>query len=129
MPFDFAQSDTRKHRGRTAYHDGLAAEGIVLRDYQQRGYRLLEERWRGRFGEIDLIFAGCGELVFVEVKKSKSHEAALERLRETQLLRIAQSAEDYIARFAKEPLTPMRLDLAAVDKAGEVSIVEGLTLY
>ena len=60
MPFDFLPQDARELAGRTAYEDGLAAEVIALRDYLARGYRLVAQRWRGRCGEIDLIFEGNG---------------------------------------------------------------------
>lgn len=129
MPFDFAPNEGLKHRGRTSYQDGLAAEDTVLQDYLQRGYRLIAQRWRGRAGEIDLIFDATGTYVFVEVKKARTHDAAMARLSERQLHRIARSAEDYIGRFAADPLTPMRLDLATVDGFGSVSVLENLTLY
>ncbi len=129
MPFDFLPQDTRELAGQIAYQDGLAAEDIACRDYLLRGYRLIAQRWRGRCGEIDLIFEGNAELVFVEVKKARSFEIAAERLSERQLWRIARSAEDYIGTVAPDPLTPMRLDLATVDGRGQVSVLENLTLY
>lgn len=128
MPLDFAHQERRALAGRTAYEDGLAAEDIVLRDYLSRGYRLVRRRWRGRCGEIDLIFRATEELIFVEVKKARSLEIAATRLGERQLLRIARSAEDYIGTQA-DPLTPMRLDLATVDGSGQVAVLENLTLY
>lgn len=129
MPFDFLPQDARELAGRTAYEDGLAAEDIALRDYLSRGYRLIAQRWRGRCGEIDLIFEGHAEFVFVEVKKARSLDIAATRLTDRQLWRIARSAEDYIGTEAADPLTPMRLDLATVDAMGRVAVLENLTLY
>ncbi len=120
--------DSRKVAGRTAYQDGLAAEDIVLRTYRSRGYQLVDQRWRGRCGEIDLIFSGNDELIFVEVKKARSSDIAAERLSDRQLWRIARSAEDYIGTVAADPMTPMRLDLATVDANGRVAVLENLTL-
>ncbi len=128
IPFDQVP-DPRTLRGLTSYNDGLAAEDIVSRDYLSRGYRLVAQRWRGRCGEIDLIFQGTGELIFVEVKKARSFDIAATRLSQKQLLRIAHSAEDYIGTVAENPLTPMRLDFAMVDDRGDISILENLTLY
>ena len=132
MPFDMPldqSPDPRTLRGLTSYNDGLAAEDIALRDYLARGYRLVDQRWRGRCGEIDLIFEGRGELIFVEVKKARSFDIAATRLSQKQLLRIARSAEDYIGTVADDPLTPTRLDFAMVDDRGDLSILENLTLY
>lgn len=128
MPFDFA-SVPRSLAGKTAYHDGLAAEDIVLRDYLARGFSLVAQRWRGRCGEIDLIVRDDAELIFVEVKKARTLATAANRLSERQLWRIARSAEDYVGRIAEDPLTPMRLDLAMVDGSGRISVLENLTLY
>ena len=128
MPFDFAPDTTRSQTGRTAYHDGLAAEDTVADAYSARGYRPVARRWRGRCGEIDLIFDNGVELVFVEVKKARSFDAAAARLTARQLNRIALSATDYIGNIAPDPLTPMRLDLAMVNAAGQVSILENLRL-
>lgn len=115
--------------GRQAYQDGRAAEDAVCRDYLSRGYSLVADRWRGRCGEIDLIFRRDTGYVFVEVKKAKSLEIAATRLSERQLWRIARSAEDYLANTLGAPWLPMRLDLAMVDRRGQVAVLENLWLF
>lgn len=129
MPFDFAPESQRSSIGQTAYQDGLAAEDAVRRDYLARGYSLVQQRWRGRCGEIDLILRGEDGFVFVEVKKARTLDQAARRLSERQLWRIARSAEDFVGRVADDPLTPMRLDLATVDGSGRISVLENLCLY
>ncbi|MEM6388122.1 MAG: YraN family protein [Pseudomonadota bacterium] len=129
MPFDFVHAETRAEQGRKAYQDGLAAEDIVQRDYLSRGYELLAERWRGPGGEVDLIFQGPEEVVFVEVKKAKTHDIAVTRLSEKQLWRIARSAEAYVTQICNDPFMAIRLDLALTDWAGTVAIRENLVLY
>lgn len=49
---------------------GYDAEQLVACDYQNRGYRLLEQNWTMRGGEIDVIVLDeeSGEIVFIEVK-------------------------------------------------------------
>ncbi|PZX11610.1 YraN family protein [Celeribacter halophilus] len=127
MPLDFVPDTDvalRKERGRKAYDFGLSAEAAVARLYQSRGLELLEERWRGRAGEIDLIFRQGEEIVFVEVKASKSFAKAVTHLSAKQMVRLCASAEDYIGRLPKGLLTPMRIDLALVDGVGHVEILE-----
>ncbi len=103
---------------------GRAAEDAVARACEARGQRVLGRRWRGRGGEIDLVTESNSEIVFVEVKKSSSHAKAALRLSETQARRIMTAAEEYLGRFATGLLTPMRIDLATVDRDGRVAFVE-----
>lgn len=114
--------------GARSYHAGLAAEEIVLRAYEASGHRLRARRWRGKAGEIDLIFAGDDGLVFVEVKAAPSHEAALASLSARQLARIARAAEEFLSTPDTPALVAMRIDLAVVDGQGRVEIVPNITV-
>ncbi len=129
MPLDLDAAFNRKRAGQKAYLDGHAAEDIVSRDYQSRGYVLVETRWRGRSGEIDLIFRRASDYIFVEVKKARSLDIAATRLSERQLWRIARSAEDYLSNVIGQPFAVMRLDLAMVDGMGQVDVLENLSLF
>lgn len=128
MPLDLDAESAKRLAGQKAYLDGQTAEDIVSRHYMSRGYALVETRWRGRAGEIDLIFRQGAEYVFVEVKKARSLDIAATRLSERQLWRIARSAEDYLANTLNKPFSVMRLDLAMVDGTGRVDVLENLTL-
>ena len=128
MPFDFIPSK-RQIAGHRAYRDGLAAEDAVADHYASLGYPVLARRWRDHGGEVDIICQGDGELLFIEVKKADCFDWAAERLSFAQLERIALAAEEYIGTVAADPLMPMRIDLAKVDRQGQIEIEEGLTLY
>ncbi len=110
--------------GATSYHAGLAAEDIVARDYQRRGFTLRERRWRGPGGEIDLIFEKAGALVFVEVKKARDFAVAAARITRRQIERICTSAGCYLAVMPMGMSTEMRFDAALVDARGALEIVE-----
>lgn len=43
-------------------------EEAAWRTYRERGYRLLARNWRCPIGELDLVLAREGEVVFCEVK-------------------------------------------------------------
>ncbi|MCL1628350.1 MULTISPECIES: YraN family protein [Roseinatronobacter] len=103
---------------------GLAAEDSVLRDYTAKGYRLLDRRYRGQGGEIDLVLGRGDDVIFVEVKKSKSFDAARARLGERQILRIFSAAAEFLGGQPKGQLTETRFDLALVNARGEVAIME-----
>ncbi|WP_194096500.1 YraN family protein [Marivivens aquimaris] len=115
----------KARRGSLAYHSGVAAEGIVERAYEERGAEIIERRWRGRAGEIDLIARHQNLTVFIEVKASSRHDTAAMHLRKRQLERICLSACDYMAKHAKGKA--MRIDLATVDGAGQVRVYENIS--
>ena len=116
---------TRRERGRLAWLSGQAAEDAVARLYETRGVTLLARRWRGESGEIDLVLRAPDSYVFCEVKRAKSFEAALARLRQGQLERIYSAASEYIGLTSEGQLAPVRFDVAAVDGIGAVHLQEG----
>ena len=122
-------SANKQTRGLSAHLTGVAAENSVARQYEIAGWRILERRWRGEAGEIDLIAMRDGVTAFVEVKQSVTIDAAIARLQPKQLARIAASAESYFLNRANRVSGDIRVDLAAVDKSGRIEIIENLTLW
>ena len=115
----------RRHdRGQRAYLAGATAEDQVAKHYEQRGYSLAEHRWRGAGGEIDLIFRQGEALVFVEVKRSKTSARAAARITQTQIERIYASAGQFLDTEPAGQLTESRFDVALVDGAGRIEIIE-----
>lgn len=134
MPLVAASLDGPEHADRiydprrTNYHAGVSAEHGVARHYARQGAVLRENRWRGPWGEIDLIFAEGDTIVFVEVKKSRTHAQAAQRLSQRQMARILLSAEAYLDRCPKGSLTEARFDLALVDACGAIEIVPNASM-
>lgn len=122
-PASSARPSARTHRARRNHHAGSAAEDQVARAYEATGHRVRARRWRGGMGEIDLVLEKDGEIVFVEVKASKTHAAAARAVGPRQIERLLQSAEAYIGRLATGSLTPMRFDVALVDRVGQLDII------
>lgn len=114
----------RTIRGRQAYHSGAAAEAQVAQCYARAGYNLAAQRWRGKAGEIDLIFKQGDEVICVEVKKARSFEQAAARLSQRQQHRMCRAAEEYLANQPLGQMTPMRLDAALVNEHGAIEILE-----
>lgn len=110
-------------RSATNYHAGLAAEDIVARTYAARGCAEAARRWRGRGGEIDLILRDGDGIVFVEVKKSRTHAQAVQRVSRRQMDRICMAASEYVGSEPRGALTPMRFDVATVDQTGQVQVI------
>ena len=110
--------------GSLSYHAGLSAESQVERVYETRGFTISARRWRGTGGEIDLIARGDDTVVFVEVKKSRDHARAAERLSGRQKSRLCDAASEYLGRCLQGLNTPARFDVALVDSIGRVRIIE-----
>lgn len=99
-----------------ATHNELGKKGerIASRYLREKGYRVLEENWRFRQTEIDLIAMHDGVMVFVEVKTRASDrfgppEEAV-TLKKQQYLQRASAAYINWKRFEDE----LRFDIISV---------------
>lgn len=110
-------------RGRMAHFAGASAENSVLRDYQANGATVMEQRWRGQGGEIDLVMQDGDETVFVEVKKSRDFATAAQRISHHQMARIMSAAEEYMTRLPNGMISEVRFDVALVNAQGQTQIV------
>ncbi|WP_135448170.1 YraN family protein [Tabrizicola caldifontis] len=127
MPFDFASVPARRGRsarGLANHLAGHAAEAAVARVYEDRGIPICGRNWRGSRGEIDLIGRNGNEVVFVEVKFSRTHDLAASHVTAAQVARIFATVDEFVAREPKGLLTDVRIDLALVDGSGRVEIIE-----
>lgn len=106
------------------YHSGLEAERAVARVYLRNGYEFAAHRFRGEAGEIDLVLRQNDTVVFVEVKKSRSHQKAREALSSRQMARIISTATEYLSKEPQGLNTNTRFDVATVNWDGQVEIVE-----
>ncbi|MDO5659087.1 MAG: YraN family protein [Paracoccus sp. (in: a-proteobacteria)] len=100
------------------------AEDVAERHYRANGYELLERRWRGKGGEIDLIFRLGDAIIFVEVKASGDFLRAAERITRRQMDRICLAACEYCDDQPNGSLTEMRFDAALVDAKGCIDVIE-----
>ncbi len=112
--------------GAISYHNGVAAEEAVARQYGAAGCAALAERWRGAGGEIDLILRDPenGGVIFVEVKKARDFAAAAARVSARQIGRIMASAAQFLGTQPNGQDTDARFDVALVDDSGAVEILE-----
>ena len=117
-------SQHRRNRGTTSYQAGLAAEEIVAQAFARKGQAILAKRWRGSGGEIDVIAQDGEGVVFVEVKKSKTHTKAAQRITHQQMQRIYSTGAEFLETMPKGQLTDVRIDVALVDEVGRVNVIE-----
>jgi putative endonuclease len=127
MPFDYVSQTVvrnRASRGKVNYHAGLAAEDAVARQYEDRGIAICARRWRGITGEIDLIGRMGDEVIFIEVKQSRTHDLAASHIASAQIARIFTTVDEFLAGEPKGLLTDVRIDLALVDGQGRIEVLE-----
>lgn len=97
----------------------------MLDGYLRAGYVEVARNWRCRLGEIDLIVARPGLLVFCEVKTRSSDafgggwQAVTARKRAT----MRRVASTFLAARA-EPAPRIRFDVASVSRRGDALSVE-----
>lgn len=117
-------SGQRAARGLAAHASGHSAERRVAAEYEGRGCVVLESCWRSAAGEVDLILRDGDQIVFVEVKKADTHDAAAQRLSRRQMDRICMAAMLYADGQPAGSLTDIRFDAALVDAQARVEILE-----
>lgn len=117
-------SGVRGRRGAVAHAAGAAAEESVARAFEVRGLTVTARRWRSPHGEVDLICRDGAMVVFVEVKRAATLEAAAHRLGRRQMDRLLAAAQAFCAGEPRGLLTDMRFDLALVDALGRVRVIE-----
>ena len=66
----------RSRRARLSGRAGRRGEWLAIAFLSLKGYRLLQRRFGGKGGEIDLIMARGDDIVFVEVKARAALDAA-----------------------------------------------------
>lgn len=96
----------------------------MAQDYERRGYPVARRRWRGIGGEIDLILRDGDGLIFVEVKKSRSFDQAMDHLSSRQVRRLQRTAEEFVGGEPRGSLTDMRFDVALVNGHGMIRVIE-----
>ena len=95
---------------------GAAGETIALKALSSRGYALVEQNWRCRRGEVDLVMRDGDCWAFVEVKTRRARgieppEAALTATKAQRLVNLAQT---YLA-VHEMGLVDWRIDLVAIE--------------
>jgi putative endonuclease len=106
---------------------GREGERLAADFLRQRGHVIIEQNYRKKYGEIDIITKDGDTLVFVEVKTRKDQRydgaAAVTPKKQRQITKIAL---EYMSR--QPPQTTARFDVVCVniDVAGriEFSLIE-----
>ena len=94
---------------------GKAGERAARKKLEALGYEILENNFRSRMGEIDLVARQNGELVFIEVKTRRQRETGspAEFVHKTKQRRMARTALAYMGKHNLMD-EPTRFDVVSV---------------
>jgi putative endonuclease len=90
-------------------------ERLALRHLRRHGLQPVEENFRCKGGEIDLVMRDGDTLVFVEVRQRADSEygGAAASITPAKIRRLVRAAQVYLLRFPATP--PCRFDVVAID--------------
>ena len=83
---------------------------------REKGYRILDRNWRGRYGELDLIALRDGVLVFAEVKlrRSAAFGAAREFVTAAKQQKLRMTAAAWLAAHPRAQELAARFDVIEI---------------
>lgn len=83
----------------TTFTTGRQAEAAAVEYLKKLGYNILEQNWRTRFCEIDIIASQNGVIYFVEVKyrQSNAYGSGLEYITPKKQKQMAFAAEFWVS--------------------------------
>jgi len=90
---------------------------------KNKGYNIISENYRTRFGEIDIIAEKSDTIIFVEVKyrTNKNFGRAEESINSFKLERIKSSALHFL-KTCKKNYKNFRIDIVAINNFEELKI-------
>ena len=96
---------------------GTRYESMAACYLEEKGYRILEQNFRCKQGEVDIIAQDGKYLIFVEVKyrRNASHGYAVEAVLYKKQQNISRVAAFYLLRHGLSEDTPCRFDVIAID--------------
>jgi putative endonuclease len=110
---------------------GAGGEAAVAGWYAAAGYQVIDRNWRCRDGELDLVVARDGLVVFCEVKtrRSVAFGAPVEAVTLTKQRRLRVLASRWLADHPGARARDLRFDVASVlarrDAEPVIEVIEG----
>ena len=97
---------------------GKWGEQIACGHLKKLGYQIVEQNFRSRFGEIDIIARHNDVIVFVEVKTRASHSmvSGAESITPAKQKKMRNTAKLYLTGFSNMPF--VRFDVIIIEADG-----------
>jgi putative endonuclease len=99
---------------------GEKGERKACRMLRRKGFRILERNYRCKAGEVDIVAAKRGLLVFCEVKARRDDAFAppYEAVNRGKMLRLDRAAQSWLARN-RRPWEQYRFDVVSLVSEGK----------
>lgn len=95
---------------KTSYNLGRRAEIWAGLYFQLKGYKVIDRRYKTRFGEIDLILRKGKAIVYLEVKARDSLDNAVQSVTPKNRSRIEKAAMMFLAQNPELGVYQQRFD-------------------
>ena len=91
-------------------------EELALKYLEKIGYKILDQKWQTREGEIDLIALDQGTFVFIEVKTRRSNRFGYpaEAISKNKQSKIIKCIESYLVKNHLAQNIQIRLDVILI---------------
>ena len=103
----------------TSYQKGIDAEEAAADYLRAQGFEILQERYKTKFGEIDIIASKGKLLIFCEVKAHSESSASLYAVTMRSRRRIEKSALWFLSEYSNYNDFDMRFDVAVFNHGGK----------
>ncbi|MDH5723349.1 MAG: YraN family protein [Alphaproteobacteria bacterium] len=98
----------------TSYSKGVQAEKLAKAYLERNGYKVIQVRYKTKYGEIDLVARKNNILCFIEVKARAQKSDALEAVTARSRKRIENAASLFLAENPDCNHCDMRFDVVTV---------------
>jgi putative endonuclease len=107
---------------RTSVEKGRAGEDRAASYLKKIGFSIIQRNFRWFGNEIDIVARDKDYIVFIEVKasSSKNYDHPLMWVPEAKQKKIIKASEGYLISH-KITVSPVRFDVLAIDRAGNIS--------
>ncbi len=105
----------------TNYARGVQAEAKACEYLIEQGYQILKQRYKTKFGEVDIVALYENVLCFVEVKMRQDIQAALESVSARSCRRIENSALYFVSQHPQYERYDIRFDVIAITKPFQIT--------
>ena len=104
---------------------GRKSESLAVKHLKRKGYKILEQNFRTKMGEIDIIAKDKGVIVFVEVKARRSDRFGDPKWAVTfkKQKKISMAALQYL-KATEQSNTSARFDVVSIDSSGDKPTIE-----
>jgi putative endonuclease len=104
---------------------GRKSESLAVKHLKKRGYKILEQNYRTKMGEIDIIAKDKGVIVFVEVKARRSDRFGDPKWAVTykKKQKISMAALQYL-KVTKQSNVSARFDVVSINSSEKKSSIE-----